>query len=315
MVFLSVALGLLVLEMVVWWTISAKKPRLQQLTHRVNGIFDRYIAIHFRDQRFLVLVARASRALCRQLMLALFAAGGYVGSGICSFLPRRWKELFSVLREHWRDLDALGKLDRVVFRPIEALNSCWLVFIILAQTLGVWQRCECVTSSWGGENYMDLSQFKFTTSKFVNAYWITGTVTSVSFMGVAILYIVVEWCGQSHLSTADLRKAANGLKRTRRFRVWMTPLRWITWKICRWGRATTLKWSRHQTLQVPHPDRSETLRMEGGTRSGPMHDQSGGSTELQVLGADPHDLDSGTEKPSSSPSPKPSTSRDPSPER
>jgi hypothetical protein len=40
-----------------------------------------------------------------------------------------------------------------------------------------------------------------------------------------MLYIMIEWCLQSHLSTADMHKAARGLQRTRRFRWFTMPFR------------------------------------------------------------------------------------------
>lgn len=44
-------------------------------------------------------------------------------------------------------------------------------------------------------------------------------------MATAMLYIVTEWCLQSHLSTADMSDAARGLYLTRRFRWVSSPFR------------------------------------------------------------------------------------------
>jgi hypothetical protein len=44
-------------------------------------------------------------------------------------------------------------------------------------------------------------------------------------MAAAMAYIVTEWCLQSHLSTADIDSAANGLWWTRRFRWFTSPFR------------------------------------------------------------------------------------------
>lgn len=44
-------------------------------------------------------------------------------------------------------------------------------------------------------------------------------------MATAMLYIVTEWCLQSHLSTADMGDAARGLYLTRRFRWVSSPFR------------------------------------------------------------------------------------------
>lgn len=55
-------------------------------------------------------------------------------------------------------------------------------------------------------------------------YWIGGSVASVSTMGIAMCYVVLQWCLQSHLSTLDWNKAARGLQRVKRFRRAMRPL-------------------------------------------------------------------------------------------
>jgi hypothetical protein len=44
-------------------------------------------------------------------------------------------------------------------------------------------------------------------------------------MATAMLYIVTEWCLQSHLSTANMANAARGLRLTRRFRWLTSPFR------------------------------------------------------------------------------------------
>jgi hypothetical protein len=44
-------------------------------------------------------------------------------------------------------------------------------------------------------------------------------------MATAMLYIVTEWCLQSHLSTASMNDAARGLYLTRRFRWLTSPFR------------------------------------------------------------------------------------------
>lgn len=58
---------------------------------------------------------------------------------------------------------------------------------------------------------MDFSQYSTTNNRHVRLYWIGGTVVSVSTMGIALCYVVLQWCLQSHLSTLDRAKAAKGL--------------------------------------------------------------------------------------------------------
>lgn len=93
----------------------------------------------------------------------------------------------------------------------------------MAQTFGLYNTCECITSSWGGKNYVDFTQYNETNSSLTIIIWTTGTAVSVSIMCAALGYIVAEWCLQSHLSTSDETKAARGLHRTRRFRRLINP--------------------------------------------------------------------------------------------
>ena len=258
--------------MVFWWLSDAKKPRVKRFAQTCRS----YIRVHFEDWGYIGPLIRASGIAYHQTRSAV----------------------------------SLDRLGRYVIRPLEAANGCWLVFIVLAQTFGVWQRCECLTSSWDGTDYMDLTQWAFTNSKWAYHYWIAGTATSVSTMALAIVYICIEWCVQSHLSTSDPEDAADGLQITRRFRVGMKPLRWLTWEICRWGRKTTLKWTKHPSRKVSPPNRSTTLQREAGTMPAPPLDEGHVLTRPQAPTGDGH-LDTGSDMPSGSPSPKPSSSDDP----
>jgi hypothetical protein len=72
-------------------------------------------------------------------------------------------------------------------------------------------------------SYVDWNNYA--TSNYVKVYWITGAAIASSVMCLALAYIVVEWCLQSHLSTADFKNATRGLQRARRFRYLTSPFR------------------------------------------------------------------------------------------
>ncbi|KAF2086200.1 hypothetical protein K490DRAFT_45208, partial [Saccharata proteae CBS 121410] len=105
------------------------------------------------------------------------------------------------------------------FRPMEIANACWLIYCIMAQTLGSYVNCDCIASNWaGGGGYTDFNQQNATNSLRVRWYWTTGTALSVALMIAAMTYVVLEWCLQSNLSADNYEAASRGLRRTRRFR-------------------------------------------------------------------------------------------------
>lgn len=196
----------------------------------------------------------------------------------------------------------LPNLDVMLFKPIELLNTGWLLYITLAQTFGAYRTCECITTSWGRKNYLDLTQIDMTPSTLIRMHWITGTALSVSAMGLALGYVVVQWCLQSHLSTRDLEEAATGLRRARTFRMLMSPLvvtvryflngchglvsNGITMilsllrveiKRSNEQRRTTLRWSKHVTRRHNDVEQAETIHiapeLRNEERSGELEDE------------------------------------------
>jgi hypothetical protein len=72
---------------------------------------------------------------------------------------------------------------------------------------------------------MDWNNYNTATSDYVRINWAIATVLSSTIMATAMLYIVTEWCLQSHLSTASMSDAARGLYLTRQFRWLTSPFR------------------------------------------------------------------------------------------
>lgn len=47
---------------------------------------------------------------------------------------------------------SLSLKDRIaifVLDPSEAINAVWLIYIVIAQTFGLYQNCDCMASIWG----------------------------------------------------------------------------------------------------------------------------------------------------------------------
>jgi hypothetical protein len=152
------------------------------------------------------------------------------------------RKVEQAVRRHFQTLQELTLrqwIERCFFIPLEAFNTLWLMYMIMAQATGAFNNCLCQTSVWGlGGGYLDFTQWSYSNSPLVGRYWVAGTVISSSFMGLGMIYIVIEvslllpsctyfgwltlyqlkWCLQAHLSTEDYANAMAGLKNVRRFR-------------------------------------------------------------------------------------------------
>ncbi|KAF2630322.1 hypothetical protein BU25DRAFT_362432 [Macroventuria anomochaeta] len=118
-----------------------------------------------------------------------------------------------------RGLTTRNWLQRAFFTPLEFANLVWACYLLTAQTIGAFNNCACMTSTWGGfGGYLDFTQINVANSAAVKEYWIIGTITTYVVMGLGMGYIVLEWLLQAHLSTEDYSDAMNGLRRVRGFR-------------------------------------------------------------------------------------------------
>ena len=72
---------------------------------------------------------------------------------------------------------------------------------------------------------MDFDTYASYRATVVKWYWGFGTAVSCISLTAGLLYIVIEYCTQSHLSTEDYESAARGLKRTRWFRKYTAWIR------------------------------------------------------------------------------------------
>ncbi|KAI9881549.1 MAG: hypothetical protein M1830_000113 [Pleopsidium flavum] len=119
----------------------------------------------------------------------------------------------------WLQLTPRDRIEVLLLRPVEVINSVWLCYIISAQTFGSYRNCRCMASVWGGHGgYIDFESAFWYRSHGVLHFWSSGTSLSCAVMAISFAYIVFEWCTQSHLSTEDYGKASRGLRRTRTFK-------------------------------------------------------------------------------------------------
>lgn len=138
----------------------------------------------------------------------------------------------------YSSLSVKDRLAIFILDPGEAINACWLIYIVIAQTFGFYQSCDCMASIWGGQGvracllliselglltrsfqgYVDFETFETYLANGVGVYWGFGIGTSLLVMCIAFAFIVAEYCTQSHLSTVDYEKSKRGLRWTRWFK-------------------------------------------------------------------------------------------------
>jgi hypothetical protein len=75
---------------------------------------------------------------------------------------RRLQKVECAVREHFvelRGLTARQWLERCFLQPLEVMNTLWLCYLIIGQTFGMYNTCECMSSMWaGGGGYIDFSK-------------------------------------------------------------------------------------------------------------------------------------------------------------
>ena len=146
-------------------------------------------------------------------------SAGYMIFGILASMGLLLEMLGWALHRYGKPREGFGtmvNLLRLVITVFEIVNTAWLVYILTAQTVGIYNSCECRASRWGGgAGYVDFeSDDNYKKNYLIKPYWIAGTVLG-GLPLLAILYAVYEWCTQSFLWSIDYPKAMRGLMRVR----------------------------------------------------------------------------------------------------
>ncbi len=125
----------------------------------------------------------------------------------------------------WENLQFRSKIEILVLKPLDLINTAWLMYIVNAQTFGWYVSCPCLGSVWGGGGgYIDFESIVSYKARGISLYWGSGTALSLVILTTAIAFIIAEWCSQSHLSTMNYEAASRGLRRTRSWKhhtVWL----------------------------------------------------------------------------------------------
>jgi hypothetical protein len=154
------------------------------------------------------------RSYSTESSLPLSSEKRTIGSRLLMKPLQLWNSIREALYNNPRRL-----IEVCVLIPMEIVNSGWLVYIILAQTFGIYNTCFCQASTWGGKGgYINFEDDAYYKAHGVVLYWAIGTAISCSVMLLTISYVLKEWCVQSHLNTSNYTAAAHGLRRTRTFR-------------------------------------------------------------------------------------------------
>ncbi|OCK77644.1 hypothetical protein K432DRAFT_407131 [Lepidopterella palustris CBS 459.81] len=304
LIFTCLTFGLLVLELIVWWVSSPiRVEQPQWLVRRRTNLESNASFARFEQ---------SSRAVFRRVSeTALSLRDSLESWSICllknllSLFPMKnktqnldqFENTMNTRFSNIHDYSLKEWTRRFFFIPVELFNTTWLIYIVLAQTFGFYHNCSCSCSIWGGGGgYLDFTQADVTNSPWVRYYWTGGTVLASGTMGIGMIYVVIEWCLQSHLSTENYASAQRGLRRTRRYRYITYPirflLRWIISKtlalfalICKlFSKSYTpnqsLLWTKETTYYFRPPHSSTTLPRQSYIPSPPSPRPSTDATSL-----------------------------------
>ncbi|KAF2998563.1 hypothetical protein E8E13_005687 [Curvularia kusanoi] len=278
-IFYSISLGLLIMEMTVWLILSPYKiekwPWIARTQTRLNtnttindwgnGAHESWVKLKRQASSFLLTTESwIIRNIVRAVLLITRKDKLQRKAEVEDYLED--------LARRRRNMGSQRQWEVFFFRPTEIFNTVWLVYIVMAQTFGWYKTCKCVTSTWGGAGgYLDFAIQDTSNSKWVLYYWTAGTLLTASVMFLSMFYITVEWCQQSFLSTEDYEDAMRGLRRTRSYRKYtyfvrvlarcvarytLDPLEWVSYKI---GLIKTTQqtifWTKNHTWDPRAPQR------------------------------------------------------------
>jgi hypothetical protein len=226
LVFIVIAFALLLSELFVWVLTSPirKKEVNFLIQQRSRNSIESMVG---ESKKVTFLGLAESKATLSWFLTSIGDLVVTVAVFITKMIPMKHRKariraVENAVRHHFSTLQSLTTrqwAERSFFTPLEFVNMVWLCYLVMAQTIGAFVNCECQTSRWGiGGGYIDFTQWSHTNSDETAKFWTLGTIISCCFMGIGMLYVVLEWCLQAHLSTEDYESAMKGLRRVRRFR-------------------------------------------------------------------------------------------------
>lgn len=146
MIFVVIGLFSFTIEMLVWWQISSESAKSSHWLRRTS----------FEDP-----IGSFGEGLDRRLSRSQNGRWRHVAS----------KKLRQAL-DWWSNLSFRRRIEALVLRPIDCINTVWLCYIVLAQTFGWYRTCECQASVWGGGGgYIDFQTIQWYRAHGVAYYW------------------------------------------------------------------------------------------------------------------------------------------------
>lgn len=142
--------------MIIWWITDARKDRFERwLEGRKH---DRRNAGNIQQDATAMLKASKRQARLKKLWSILWYLPNAISRTTQMLLPKTVTDRLHRMRESWRDCRTPEKLQNAILRPIEVINTIWLIYIVVAQTFGAYNTCVCHTSHWGNQDYIDFTQ-------------------------------------------------------------------------------------------------------------------------------------------------------------
>jgi hypothetical protein len=202
MIFFVVALALMVAEFCVWWLTSPLRKQdqfrmdLEDYTQRVA------IGHHQRPKHTSFPGLATSRSMLSRILRAVESLVLQIALLPVRIVPssrkkEKMEETQISVREHFatlQNLTARNWLQRVLFTPIECCNMICACYLVFAQTVGAFNNCLCMTSSWSGGlgGYLDFTQYNVADSPVLLKFWVQGTVISCVVMSLGMAHIVYQ---------------------------------------------------------------------------------------------------------------------------
>jgi hypothetical protein len=180
-------------------------------------------------------------------------SGGYTLFAILTFVAAMGEAGLEILSIYHQ---AARRIASFALTFLEFCNVCWLIFITLAQTFGLYQTCWCLSSAdiRGEQGYIQFDSFGQDTLNIVSVAWSLGTGLAGGILTTSLGYIVWQWCEQSHMMSTDYAKASTGLKWTRNFkraRAWLLfAPRMLVIVVCRFFHSLTRRKARPHTRML-----------------------------------------------------------------
>ena len=137
-------------------------------------------------------------------------------------LPRRHEKLrpapFRSVQHSMASLHRNGSVSLAHRHPSVIINNAQAL-TKPNRTFGAYQTCDCMASVWAKKGgFIDFQTYAYYAAHGVYYYWGAATGLSLVVMSTGLVYIVEQYCTQSHISTENYHRAMQGLRFTRWFK-------------------------------------------------------------------------------------------------